>query len=324
MSGTNGHACPECGAPRQPNGSPSCGCTRRASDALRDARTAQAAAAEDFDPLRIRPYVELGGAAAGAKPAGPSDETVPMVAVPAEAGTSDVGLFPEGDFPEGDAEPGYGSSGPGAPAPPARDEPPRRRRRTVLLASGGVLAAVVVAAGLAGGFFSYDTPQRDGALPDDVRASVPEASSAEASVSASGSESAARPSAGSASPSPSASSSPSASASSRAPSRSGSATPSGTPTTARATGSVRPTSGNGQDQSASPVLHRGDKGPEVTELQLRLSQLVLYAGNADGTYSGQVEASVRNYQLARGITTDDQGVYGAATRASLESETSEP
>ncbi|MFJ9961342.1 peptidoglycan-binding domain-containing protein [Streptomyces avermitilis] len=329
MSGSNGHACPECEAPRQPNGTPSCGCTRRASDALRDARTAQAAAAEDFDPLRIRPYVELGGAAAGAKPAGPSDETLPMVAVPAEAGASDVGLFPEGGFPEGefpqgDAEPGFGSSGPGAPAPLAQDEPPRRRRRTVLLASGGVLAVVVAAAGLVGGFFSYDTPQRDGALPDDVRASVPEASSAEASVSAAGSESAARPSAGSARPSPSASSSPSGSASSRAPSRSGSATPSGTPTTARATGSARPTSGNGQDQSASPVLHRGDKGPEVTELQLRLRQLVLYTGNADGTYSGQVEASVRNYQLARGITTDDQGVYGAATRASLESETSEP
>ncbi len=146
MSGSNGHACPECGAPRQPNGTPSCGCTRRASDALRDARTAQAAAAEDFDPLRIRPYVELGGAAAGAKPAGPSDETVPMVAVPAEAGASGAGLFPEGDvpdgdfpvgdFPEGAAEPGYGSSGPGAPVPPARDEPPLRRRRTVLLASG--------------------------------------------------------------------------------------------------------------------------------------------------------------------------------------------
>ncbi|MEU9365707.1 peptidoglycan-binding domain-containing protein [Streptomyces avermitilis] len=321
---------------RQPNGTPSCGCTRRASDALRDARTAQAAAAEDFDPLRIRPYVELGGAAAGAKPAGPSDETVPMVAVPAAAGASDVSRFPEGDVPVGDVPDsdvpdsdaesgyGYGSSGPGAPAPPARDEPPRRRRRTVLLASGGVLAAVVAATALAGGFFSYDTPRRDGALPDDVRASVPEASSAEASVSAAGSESAARPSAGSASPSPSASSSPSASASSKAPARSGSAKPNATPTTARATGSVRPTSGNGQDQSASPVLHPGDKGPEVTELQLRLSQLDLYSGNADGTYSGQVEVSVLNYQLARGITTDDQGVYGAATRASLESETSEP
>src|SRR5688500_9613788 len=39
-----GHACPDCGGRR-----PGCAC----------ARTAEAAAAEDFDPLRIRPYVTL-------------------------------------------------------------------------------------------------------------------------------------------------------------------------------------------------------------------------------------------------------------------------
>ena len=43
----------------RPTTRPSCACARRASDALRDTRTAEAAAAEDFDPLRIRPYVEL-------------------------------------------------------------------------------------------------------------------------------------------------------------------------------------------------------------------------------------------------------------------------
>ncbi|NEB21751.1 peptidoglycan-binding protein, partial [Streptomyces coelicoflavus] len=56
-------SCPECGTPRAADNTPSCTCGTRASDALRDARTAQAAAAEDFDPLRIRPYVELDGAA---------------------------------------------------------------------------------------------------------------------------------------------------------------------------------------------------------------------------------------------------------------------
>ena len=59
MAESNGHLCPECRAPRGADNTPSCGCTQRASDALRDARTAEAAAAEDFDPLRIRPYVEL-------------------------------------------------------------------------------------------------------------------------------------------------------------------------------------------------------------------------------------------------------------------------
>src|SRR5690606_35063853 len=58
----NGTPCPECGARRNGDNTPSCACTTRASDALRDARTAEAAAAEDFDPLRIRPYVDLDGA----------------------------------------------------------------------------------------------------------------------------------------------------------------------------------------------------------------------------------------------------------------------
>ncbi|MEU1184062.1 peptidoglycan-binding protein, partial [Streptomyces sp. NPDC005820] len=59
----HGHPCPQCGALRAPDNTPSCTCAQRASDALRDTRTAEAAAAEDFDPLRIRPYVELGGTA---------------------------------------------------------------------------------------------------------------------------------------------------------------------------------------------------------------------------------------------------------------------
>jgi peptidoglycan hydrolase-like protein with peptidoglycan-binding domain len=52
--------------------------------------------------------------------------------------------------------------------------------------------------------------------------------------------------------------------------------------------------------------------------------LSLYTGKADGTYSGQVEDAVRRYQWARGITGDKSGVYGAATRASLEGETRTP
>ncbi|MEU3607234.1 peptidoglycan-binding protein [Streptomyces sp. NPDC035033] len=60
----NGHACPECGGQR-----PGCACARAAE------RAAETAAAEDFDPLRIRPYVTLdaqddGGPGAGAGDAG--------------------------------------------------------------------------------------------------------------------------------------------------------------------------------------------------------------------------------------------------------------
>ncbi|MGP4048039.1 peptidoglycan-binding domain-containing protein [Streptomyces sp. 2A115] len=71
------------------------------------------------------------------------------------------------------------------------------------------------------------------------------------------------------------------------------------------------------------VLRRGDNGPEVTELQQRLSQLGLYAGNANGDFDGQTENAVRSYQFTRGID-EEQGVYGKETRERLEAETAEP
>jgi hypothetical protein len=57
-----GNDCPGCGTPRQADRTPSCACALRAADALREAREREAAEAEDFDPLRVRPYVDLGGA----------------------------------------------------------------------------------------------------------------------------------------------------------------------------------------------------------------------------------------------------------------------
>ncbi len=89
--GPYGHPCPECGALRAADSTPSCDCARRAAEALKEARLAEAAAAEDFDPLRIRPYVELAGTAgapvAGGRPPGqqPADATMPLRAVPAAA-----------------------------------------------------------------------------------------------------------------------------------------------------------------------------------------------------------------------------------------------
>ncbi|MFE2516313.1 peptidoglycan-binding protein [Streptomyces mirabilis] len=317
MTEPNGHVCPECAAPRTPDGTPSCTCTRRASDALRDARTAEAAAAEDFDPLRIRPYVDL--AANESAPA-----TMRLRTVPSEALTAvqHVDSANEPPYP------------PPEPAPlPLSEEPPRRRRRTALLAVTGAAVAVVAAAGFASGLFSYDAPARDRALPEDVRASVPDPTPTPTSAppspsprSGSGSApgSAASPTTTATtttapSPSPSGSPSPSASATrSQPPTPSPSSTP--TPTAAA---SLAPGQGSTDDQPAQ-TLRRGDRGSEVTELQLRLRQLSLYTGKADGTYSGQVEDAVRRYQWARGITGDKSGVYGAATRASLEGETRTP
>ena len=352
MNEAKGHICPQCGAPRAADGSPSCACTQRASDALRDARTAEAAAAEDFDPLRIRPYVELDGnpqeqtpPAAPAPPATPEGETQRLPAVeetmllrtvtpsptPAQetsalptlrAGSdtapipTDLSLFADGGSGKGDEA---------APDPLTDDEdsPRRRHRRTVLLAAAGAVVAVAAVAAFASGMFSYKTPSRDEAAPQDVRASVPTASKSAASAtpSTSGSTSA-QPTSASPTPSPSETPSPTASSTpSATASQSANASETPTPTTTASTASAT----NRQSSATpAPVLQRGDEGPEVTELQLRLTQLRLYTGPDNGIFDKQVQTSVRTYQLARGITSDTLGVYGAATRARLESETTEP
>ncbi|NKI43074.1 peptidoglycan-binding domain-containing protein [Streptomyces physcomitrii] len=72
---------------------------------------------------------------------------------------------------------------------------------------------------------------------------------------------------------------------------------------------------------AVPVLRAGSRGPEVAELQRRLRQAYLYAGPYDGVYDTRVENAVRGYQFTRGISSDPSGVYGTATRKSLEGNT---
>ncbi|MFG2889318.1 peptidoglycan-binding protein [Streptomyces sp. NPDC048248] len=99
------------------------------------------------------------------------------------------------------------------------------------------------------------------------------------------------------------------------------------PVPTRAAGSVTAAPGS-QGPSAPPTgpieLREGSSGPEVAELQDRLRQLALYVGGDDGRYDAGVRAAVSRYQRAYGVHGDPDGVYGAATRASLESRTSEP
>ncbi|WP_030931925.1 peptidoglycan-binding domain-containing protein [Streptomyces sp. NRRL S-646] len=315
MTDPKGHQCPECGAPRGADNTPSCGCTQRASDALRDARTAEQAAAEDFDPLRIRPYVELEGA--GSEPAAPPvvpavEATMPLRAVDAEVPSADdLHLF------EG--------AGTGDTADPYDEDDAagrgRRRHRTVLLGVGGAVVAVMTAAGMASGLFSYEAPTRDTALPDDVRASVPDVSPSPESASPSKSATSVRPAPPVPVVSASPSLSPSPSATSASPSPSRSPEPTRTAPTATAGASIGATDSR---QKTPPVLRRGSEGPEVTELELRLTQLGLYTRQPGGHYNEGVEDAVSRYQWARGIQGDELGVYGAETRAWLESETSQP
>ncbi|WTI47346.1 peptidoglycan-binding domain-containing protein [Streptomyces longwoodensis] len=317
--GPLGHPCPECGAPRAADHTPSCACARRTSDAVRDTRTAEVAAAEDFDPLRVRPYVEYGRLGEPGEPGGPggpsepsepggapAERTMPLRAVPASpvgAGAEDLELFEEG-APAGD------------PAP----EPGGRRRRTLLLVAAGAVVTVAAAVGFASGLFSYETPTRDTAAPRDVRAAVPGPSDSPSSATASATGTASASPSASDSPSPSASdsASPSPSASSASPSPSGS--PSG-PASPTATATAPTPSPSGQDNGRATALRRGDKGPEVAELQTRLRQVGLYGSDINGSYNEQVENGVRTFQWWRGIQDDEPGVYGAVTRARLEAET---
>ncbi|MFF2204509.1 peptidoglycan-binding protein [Streptomyces sp. NPDC058145] len=312
MTESSGHTCPECGAPRGPDNTPSCDCTERASEALRETRTAEAAAAEEFDSLRIRPYVEVGGRDGGgdglAEPA--EKEALPYGAALPDGEASADAARASGPAAEGAASHGPGSTRDlqplgdfGAEPFPAPTGPVgrTRRRRTALLCVAGA-GVVVAAVGLASGLFSYQEPTRDRTAPE-VRESVPD----EAPTSP-GSAFSSRP----ASPSAAGLPAPTPSSPGTAPSASGSASrpaPSGT-----ASGSPGPT-------ATALVLRRGDQGLEVIDLQTRLSALNLYPDHIDGVYTRPVEDAVRTYQLARGVQGDTLGVYGAATRAKLESET---
>ncbi|WP_250402746.1 peptidoglycan-binding domain-containing protein [Streptomyces cellostaticus] len=308
MPESSGHTCPECGAPRGPDHTPSCACTARASEALRETRTAETAAAEDFDALRVRPYVGVGGPDGSAGPP-EAEQEAPSTgasavdgdragAPAAEAGAAAPGPGTRELPPSGDvgAEP--------FPAPAASATTGRaRRRRTALLCVAGA-GAVVAAVSLAGGLLSYQEPTRDRSAPE-VRESLPE----EAPVSP-----------GSAfSPGPA---SPSAV---RLPTSTPSA-PGAAATAPASRGASRPapsgTAPNSPSPTATPLaLRRGDQGLEVVDLQARLSALNLYPDHIDGVYTRPVEDAVRTYQRARGVRGDTPGVYGAATRARLESET---
>jgi peptidoglycan hydrolase-like protein with peptidoglycan-binding domain len=80
----------------------------------------------------------------------------------------------------------------------------------------------------------------------------------------------------------------------------------------------------GSDGVSAQALRRGDSGSEVVELQLRLRQTRMYMRDADGRFDRHLEDAVRWFQWSRRVSGDEPGVYGAATRAALEAETSEP
>ncbi|GGQ15984.1 hypothetical protein GCM10010249_38360 [Streptomyces roseolilacinus] len=209
-----------------------------------------------------------------------------------------------------------------------------RRPGAVAAAVAAVVAVVGTAAFASGLFDADDTADR--VAPDPNLSAPPWPSgpagptpeeSATPSRTASSEPSAATSSASSATtPSPSASSAP-------ASAEATSAAPSAGPTASRlpelrATASVRPRPGerepsapdSGRPQEGGSTLSRGDQGEEVLELQHRLRAVGLYDSAMHGRYDKNVERAVARYQAYRGITADPSGVYGPATRETLEAE----
>ncbi|MFI1156883.1 peptidoglycan-binding protein [Streptomyces sioyaensis] len=355
--------CPHCSAPVRGDGRPACLCA--------------AVGADDFDPLRVRPYVSLpdgeegagedtgraygrgygtgdsrddggvggagpvgvdgpGAAGAGGAAAGPGDRLDDLPGVDAavyRADTSASTTFSTSSAPSSDplvrqarrrsgptsrtftAAEGEPSAG---PARPARPVPRRTRARPAALVATG--AAAAVAAALIG------TDALSGGVRD--RAAPPDRSTASPSAALPTGD-APTPSAGPSSPAPDRSPSPDATATGPPPAtvQRYRTRPPRPPAPTRASGSVAEAPGS-PAPSAPPtgplVLHEGAAGPEVTELQGRLRQLGLYPGAEDGRYDAEVRAAVSRYQRQYGVTGDPDGVYGAGTRASLESRTGKP
>ncbi|MFF9480031.1 peptidoglycan-binding protein [Streptomyces sp. NPDC014733] len=308
--------CPYCLAPESGGGRPACLCAVSAPD--------------DFEPLRLRPYVRLPDPEEPAP--GPA---LPPVAPPPAPGWRPPGV-PAGPAPPGDARPPLaalpdlrglrgvrpvaragagrrarpGAAGPtsrtvrcpepGAevPAPPGA-RPGKRAVPTVLAMAG---TAVAVTAGLLSGEPFAD--RRDRATPPADDTAVPAA------------EDTARDD-------------DRAPADALPPSRSTSraASPGPLPdAAASAPGAWHPRP-PAHATAAPPVpatLREGATGRRVTELQLRLRELGIFTTPVDGYYGAGVRDAVARYQARYGVPDDLRGVYGPATRASLESHTYGP
>ncbi|MEU7068732.1 peptidoglycan-binding domain-containing protein [Streptomyces narbonensis] len=355
-----GHVCPECGVQR-----PGCACTQ-----------AEIAAAEDFDPLRIRPYVTLdasgpeGGSGAGGLtgPAGPSGLAGPSGHASASGyyATEDpptarlAAIRPDGPtapYPAAQPDPyadpytdpsetmplllhgiGRGDRGAG----PADGHAPARGRRRGMVVAAVAAVAVVGTAALAAAVLGGGDESDDRATGLEVTTSAslnvavseaPSPSPSSETPEPSSSPPSARPTATSASPS--ATSTPSASRTAPSPSATtGAAAPpaatttaaptTAAPTTAPAT-TAPPTSQapeEPEETEESPVtLSYGSSGPEVEELQQRLTLAGAYHGPIDGEYGQGVWRAVKSYQSWMFIEEDPKGVYGPATREALERST---
>ncbi|MGQ4354154.1 peptidoglycan-binding domain-containing protein [Streptomyces drozdowiczii] len=347
-----GHICPECGTESRPGTAPGCACASRAAygatgapghttdperaaeqqriaDEHHAGRSAEMAAAEDFDPLRIRPYVTLGGEAATAAPTTPPPGA-PRVYGPEGDAATTMPLFldPAGPPPADTGAPANTALLIGGPDPVA----PRRRKPFAAVIAGAAVVTVVGTAAFIGGLFNGDgngEADLDQALPSTV-ASLPDESEPSPSTTPTASAPPSRSPSPSASASASASTSPSASVSASAsPSATATASPSASAPGASSSPSATAESSGPVEGLAPPAatpddagsLRRGDHGPEVAELQNRLREVWVYNGPVDSEYGSRTERAVSDFQVWYSIDGDPEGVYGPKTRSLLEAMT---
>ncbi|MFD5120040.1 peptidoglycan-binding protein [Streptomyces sp. NPDC058385] len=195
-----------------------------------------------------------------------------------------------------------------------RRRPARLKHRWVLVGTAvlGVGAAAVVAVA-SGALDSGSAPSRTVSAADESAVPAPSGSVPSRSEAPSPENGGAHATRSPSPSSPEASGTASTAAAAAASASTGSS--SDTPSTSAPTASSAAHPGSG-----ARVLSTGSHGGQVKDLQRRLTQLNLYTGPADGTYSTDVADAVHRYQVARAID-EDAGVYGPETRAALESET---
>ncbi|MBW4481123.1 MAG: peptidoglycan-binding protein [Tildeniella torsiva UHER 1998/13D] len=71
-----------------------------------------------------------------------------------------------------------------------------------------------------------------------------------------------------------------------------------------------------RDTAATPLLHVGDSGPLVSQLQTDLANRGLFAGVVDGHYGTDTAEAVRSLQAQRNLVVD--GIAGPQTWLALE------
>lgn len=308
------------------------------------------AATEGFHPLRVRPYVAEPGTE-------PAESTVkPLIGTAGyHPAATDLGMFPSSydgleypvdedgleypldpsgsghlpDLPDRTGSPGWSAAeGPGEHRGGHRRRRPRRRRSGLVVAAATVAATALTAGAVAVANQLLSTPDRpERALPDnsssvpDVVLPTNDAMAAVAPTATHGRAPTASPTAIHRTPStPVTTVAPSTAPVSATPSAplatvGGSVTPGPDATPSSTPPMNHPT-------LAQPTLRMGDSGAPVKDLQQRLRRAYVYMGNADGTFDSEVRDAVAMFQFWNAITSDPEGVYGPATRAALERQTS--